>query len=190
MYAVQINRSRCHYIIPIRPSPSSFPPSILTPPPVPFSIINLTLHQPFILACLDYPPFSSQTNSNLYQNDWRQIRRQGQRWQDVAIVSFSLPFLLSIPSEEGEKKVRLFLSSEYSGTFCIISLPCSFIILTLFFSSRSSKAGLAFPVGRVHRLLRKGNYAQRVGAGESPQAVKIPLSFPSANFSRQVHPFI
>ncbi len=33
--------------------------------------------------------------------------------------------------------------------------------------SRSSKAGLAFPVGRVHRLLRKGNYAQRVGAGTS-----------------------
>merc|ERR1711959_651414 len=31
--------------------------------------------------------------------------------------------------------------------------------------SRSSKAGLAFPVGRVHRLSRKGNYAQRVGAG-------------------------
>merc|ERR1711881_441346 len=31
--------------------------------------------------------------------------------------------------------------------------------------SRSSKAGLAFPVDRVHRLLRKGNYAQRVGAG-------------------------
>ncbi|KAK2747277.1 histone H2A [Myotisia sp. PD_48] len=31
--------------------------------------------------------------------------------------------------------------------------------------TRSSKAGLAFPVGRVHRLLRKGNYAQRIGAG-------------------------
>ncbi|MBN3288705.1 H2A1 protein, partial [Polyodon spathula] len=30
---------------------------------------------------------------------------------------------------------------------------------------RSSRAGLHFPVGRVHRLLRKGNYAQRVGAG-------------------------
>ncbi|MGH0176355.1 UNVERIFIED_CONTAM: hypothetical protein FKN15_072842 [Acipenser sinensis] len=30
---------------------------------------------------------------------------------------------------------------------------------------RSSRAGLQFPVGRVHRLLRKGNYAQRVGAG-------------------------
>ena len=31
--------------------------------------------------------------------------------------------------------------------------------------SRSTKAGLQFPVGRVHRLLKKGNYAQRVGAG-------------------------
>ncbi|XP_033117105.1 late histone H2A.2.2-like [Anneissia japonica] len=31
--------------------------------------------------------------------------------------------------------------------------------------SRSSRAGLQFPVGRVHRFLRKGNYASRVGAG-------------------------
>uniref|UniRef100_H3A6T6 Histone H2A n=1 Tax=Latimeria chalumnae TaxID=7897 RepID=H3A6T6_LATCH len=31
--------------------------------------------------------------------------------------------------------------------------------------SRSSRAGLQFPLGRVHRLLRKGNYAERVGAG-------------------------
>lgn len=31
--------------------------------------------------------------------------------------------------------------------------------------SRSSRAGLQFPVGRIHRLLRKGNYAERVGAG-------------------------
>ncbi|KAF8649587.1 hypothetical protein AX16_005678 [Volvariella volvacea WC 439] len=31
--------------------------------------------------------------------------------------------------------------------------------------SRSVKAGLQFPVGRVHRLLKKGNYAHRVGAG-------------------------
>merc|ERR1712046_326886 len=31
--------------------------------------------------------------------------------------------------------------------------------------SRSSRAGLQFPFGRIHRLLRKGNYAQRVGAG-------------------------
>ncbi|MBN3308981.1 H2A protein, partial [Amia calva] len=28
--------------------------------------------------------------------------------------------------------------------------------------TRSSRSGLQFPVGRVHRLLRKGNYAQRV----------------------------
>ncbi|KAM6495319.1 Histone-fold-containing protein, partial [Amanita muscaria] len=30
---------------------------------------------------------------------------------------------------------------------------------------RPSKTGLQFPVGRVHRLLKKGNYAQSVGAG-------------------------
>lgn len=32
-------------------------------------------------------------------------------------------------------------------------------------SSRSEKAGLQFPVGRIHRFLRKGNYAQRIGSG-------------------------
>lgn len=32
-------------------------------------------------------------------------------------------------------------------------------------TSRSSKAGLQFPVGRIHRHLRKGNYSDRVGAG-------------------------
>nr|XP_033471032.1 histone H2A-like isoform X2 [Epinephelus lanceolatus] len=33
--------------------------------------------------------------------------------------------------------------------------------------TRSSRAGLQFPVGRVHRLLllRNGNYSERVGAG-------------------------
>ena len=47
--------------------------------------------------------------------------------------------------------------------FCFVFFPRNFILTH--FGSRSSKAGLAFPVGRVHRLLRKGNYAQRVGAG-------------------------
>jgi histone H2A len=31
--------------------------------------------------------------------------------------------------------------------------------------SRSSKAGLQFPVGRIARYLKIGKYAQRVGAG-------------------------
>lgn len=31
--------------------------------------------------------------------------------------------------------------------------------------SRSNRAGLQFPVGRIHRLLRKGHYAERIGAG-------------------------
>ncbi|XP_069825081.1 late histone H2A.L3-like [Dendropsophus ebraccatus] len=33
--------------------------------------------------------------------------------------------------------------------------------------SRSAKAGLQFPVGRIHRFLRKGNYAERIGSGAS-----------------------
>ncbi|KPV75324.1 uncharacterized protein RHOBADRAFT_43829 [Rhodotorula graminis WP1] len=31
--------------------------------------------------------------------------------------------------------------------------------------SRSTKAGVLFPVGRIHRFLRKGAYAPRIGAG-------------------------
>lgn len=31
--------------------------------------------------------------------------------------------------------------------------------------SRSKRAGLLFPVGRIHRLLHRRNYADRVGAG-------------------------
>ena len=43
--------------------------------------------------------------------------------------------------------------------------------------SRSAKAGLQFPVGRVHRLLKRGNYAQRVGAGApGPFAAFVPYS--------------
>ncbi|KAM4742072.1 histone H2A-like [Anableps anableps] len=33
--------------------------------------------------------------------------------------------------------------------------------------SRSSRAGITFPVGRIHRLLRKGNYAKRIGSGSA-----------------------
>ena len=42
--------------------------------------------------------------------------------------------------------------------------------------SRSAKAGLQFPVGRVHRLLKKGNYAQRVGAGAPGTSTLIQLT--------------
>ena len=31
--------------------------------------------------------------------------------------------------------------------------------------TRSSRAGLQFPVGRIHRHLRKGSFGGRVGAG-------------------------
>ncbi|XP_059044982.1 histone H2A-like [Achroia grisella] len=46
--------------------------------------------------------------------------------------------------------------------------------------SRSARAGLQFPVGRIHRLLRKGNYVERVGAGAtekkaSPRECSLPV---------------
>lgn len=31
--------------------------------------------------------------------------------------------------------------------------------------SRTSRAGLQFPVGRIHRMLRNGHYADRIGGG-------------------------
>ena len=33
--------------------------------------------------------------------------------------------------------------------------------------SRSVQAGLQFPVGRIHRILRNGNYASRIGIGSA-----------------------
>ncbi|CAE6510924.1 unnamed protein product [Rhizoctonia solani] len=45
--------------------------------------------------------------------------------------------------------------------------------------SRSAKAGLQFPVGRIHRMLKKGNYAQRVGAG-------APVYLAAGNYAQRV----
>lgn len=45
--------------------------------------------------------------------------------------------------------------------------------------TRSSRAGLQFPVGRVHRILRKGNYAQRIGSG-APVYLAAVLEYLSA----------
>lgn len=32
-------------------------------------------------------------------------------------------------------------------------------------TTRSSRAGLQFPVGRIHRHLKRGNYCERIGGG-------------------------
>jgi len=45
--------------------------------------------------------------------------------------------------------------------------------------SRSQRAGLAFPVGRISRFLRKGRYAARVGAG-APVYLAAVLEYLSA----------
>jgi len=45
--------------------------------------------------------------------------------------------------------------------------------------SRSFRAGLQFPVGRIHRHIRKGRYAARVGAG-APVYLAAVLEYLSA----------
>jgi histone H2A len=45
--------------------------------------------------------------------------------------------------------------------------------------TRSARAGLQFPVGRIHRFLKKGQYAQRVGAG-APVYLAAVLEYLSA----------
>ncbi|GER24786.1 histone H2A [Striga asiatica] len=45
--------------------------------------------------------------------------------------------------------------------------------------SRSSKAGLQFPVGRVARFLKKGRYSERVGSG-SPVYLSAVLEYLAA----------
>ena len=45
--------------------------------------------------------------------------------------------------------------------------------------TRSFRAGLQFPVGRVHRFLRKGHYAERIGSG-APVYLAAVLEYLSA----------
>jgi histone H2A len=48
--------------------------------------------------------------------------------------------------------------------------------------SRSSKAGLQFPVGRIARYLKAGKYAERVGAG-APVYLAAVLEYLAAEVS-------
>lgn len=56
-------------------------------------------------------------------------------------------------------------------------------------SSRSQKAGLQFPVGRVARFLKKGRYAQRVGGG-SPVYLSAVLEYLAAEVRRRFAEFL
>ena len=51
-------------------------------------------------------------------------------------------------------------------------------------TSRSSKAGLQFPVGRIARFLKTGKYAERVGGG-APVYLAAVLEYLAAEVSLQ-----
>lgn len=70
------------------------------------------------------------------------------------------------------ERKNFFFSTRFIATATATSHGCHSTGVSLFSGktkgkakTRSSRAGLQFPVGRIHRLLRKGNYAERVGAG-------------------------
>lgn len=50
--------------------------------------------------------------------------------------------------------------------------------------TRSVRAGLQFPVGRIGRYLKKGRYAQRVGTG-APVYLAAVLEYLAAEVSRE-----
>lgn len=54
--------------------------------------------------------------------------------------------------------------------------------------SRSVKAGLQFPVGRIGRYLKKGRYAQRVGTGAPVYLVAV-LEYLAAEVTLIATPF-
>lgn len=50
--------------------------------------------------------------------------------------------------------------------------------------SRSAKAGLQFPVGRIARYLKKGKYAERIGAG-APVYLAAVMEYLAAEVRRK-----
>uniref|UniRef100_A0A0L8I7C0 Histone H2A n=1 Tax=Octopus bimaculoides TaxID=37653 RepID=A0A0L8I7C0_OCTBM len=49
--------------------------------------------------------------------------------------------------------------------------------------SRSSRAGIQFPVARIHCLLREGNYGQNVGVGTPIYLVAVVIQCLTAEVS-------
>lgn len=55
--------------------------------------------------------------------------------------------------------------------------------------SRSTRAGLQFPVGRLHRLLKKGHYAERIGGGAPGLFLMIVFDKNAWEFSLNLNDF-
>ena len=50
--------------------------------------------------------------------------------------------------------------------------------------TRSTRAGLQFPVGRIHRYLKRGNYSERVGAGAPVYLAAVEILELAGNAAR------
>ena len=53
--------------------------------------------------------------------------------------------------------------------------------------SRSSKAGLQFPVGRIARYLKKGKFATRIGAGAPVYLVGSIFCLPDTSLTYKLN---
>jgi histone H2A len=54
-------------------------------------------------------------------------------------------------------------------------------------TSRSTKAGLQFPVSRIHRMLRKANISKRIGSGAPGRLSSLPVGHIELNSCSAVY---
>ncbi|CAH0395109.1 unnamed protein product [Bemisia tabaci] len=80
--------------------------------------------------------------------------RQSRKYKYPSLVPCGHSFVVSLSRHAADLNAQFIMSGRGKGGKAKSKSK-----------TRSSRAGLQFPVGRIHRMLRKGNYAERVGAG-------------------------
>ncbi|KAJ1476440.1 histone-fold-containing protein, partial [Baffinella frigidus] len=83
----------------------------------------------------------------------------------TALVPSDTACLASSPGRT--RRTAVWISRDVRVPFLLLRGAVSPLSYSTWVSSvsRSKKAGLQFPVGRVHRYLKQGKYASRIGAG-------------------------
>lgn len=115
--------------------------------------------------------------------------------KNVAVLSsffihFFILFFIHRIYEDNISKKKDYLTLDSSASTCnytFVELNLSIIMsgrgkggkAKAKSKTRSFRAGLQFPVGRVHRFLRKGHYAARIGSG-APVYLAAVLEYLSA----------